>query len=950
MGGISTGVGIFSGIDTRSLIDQLLQIEARPKQLAQRRLVQLQTQQAAFLDINSALLNLRTASAGFRSNNIFRASRATSSDSDVVTATAGLGATTGSFQLSIDRLVSTHQSISRGFADRDVAGVGAEAFTFEVGGGRLDSETSLASLNGSNGIERGKIKITDSQGGTAEIDLSRAVTIDDVIEAINSNSGLQVTASVSDTGYGLRIADNVGGTVSVSNVFGSQTATSLGIEGSASGAIVGSDILRLSEATSLSALNDGAGVSFLLETGPANLPDFRILVEDAGGGNGTTHDIKLGEFIETIDGEPTATKPAVTTLGGLFDRIEEDTGGAVTARINDDGTGIVLETSDAGKQLTVQAGTSRPTARDLGLLTAGTGQEVQSRKLLASINSTLASNLNGGSGVADGTVSFTSRDGGTVFQVDVSQDDSVSDIIRKINSGGGGVITAALNKTGNGLLITDSSTGGDLIIGDVSGTAAAELGIETAGESSGQVESGNLQSRYVSEATRLDSLRGGEGIGTGTIRITDSSGGTREFEITEDDVTVADLVQKINGFPQIEVTARVNDTGDGIIIEDDAEGAEALTIEDVEGRVARNLNLAGESSSAAVGENKIDGSFERRIEFEATDTLQEIVDKINASSVGVDAAVVNNGSGVNPFQLVFTSEQTGSVGRFIVETGQIDLGIKTLTKGEDAVAFFGASSAADGVLLRSTTNTFSNVVAGVTFEAQGTSQNPVEISVSRDTTAIEEAVVDFVDAFNNALDRIDAQDSFNSETETRGPLLGDQSVANIRSRLLRVIQGSPQGVDSQLSGLFEAGVSIGDGARLEFDRDRFRAALDDDLEAVRDLFAAFEQAPNEDEVLLADDDGAPLITTGSSGETFLRLGVAEQIKQLTDQLTNSLDGVLSNRSETLDSQIRLQERRITAFDQQLEVKRFRLEQQFLQMERAIAQLQTQQSALASLSG
>ncbi len=950
MSGITTGVGIFSGIDTRSLIDQLIQVEARPRQLAQRRLLQLQTEQAAFLDINSALLSLRTASAGFRSNDIFRTSRATSSAPEVVTASAGLGATTGSFQLTIDRLVSTNQSISRGFADRDTAGIGAEAFTFEVGGGRLDSETELASLNGSAGIDRGKIEITDSQGGTAEIDLSRAVTVDDVLETINSNASIQVRASVSDSGYGLRIADDNGGTVTVSDVFGSQTATTLGIAGSEAGAIEGTDILRLSEATSLSALNDGAGVSFLLETGPANLPDFRILVEDAGGGNGTTHNIKLGEFIETIDEEPTATRPAVTTLGGLFDRIEEDTGGAVTARLNDDGTGIVLETTDPSKQLTVQAGTSRPTARDLGLLSSGTGQSVESGKLLASINSTLASNLNGGSGVSDGTISLTSRDGGTVFQVDVSQDDSVSDIIRKINSGGGGVITASLNDTGNGLLIEDSSTGGDLVISDVTGTAAAELGIETAGESSGRVTSGNLQTRYVSEATRLDSLRGGEGVGTGTIRITDSVGGTREFEITEDDVTIADLAQKINGFPQIDVTARVNDTGDGIVIIDEAGGAEVLTIEDVEGRVARNLNLAGESESAATDENLIDGSFERRVEFDATDTLDEVVDKINAAGVGVDAAVVNNGSSENPFQIVFTSEQSGRVGRFLVDTGSIDLGLSTLSRGEDAVAFFGASSAADGVLLRSSTNTFANVVAGVTFEAQGTSDTPVEISVGRNTTAIEEAVEEFVDAFNGALDRIDAQDAFDAETETRGALLGDQTVANIRSRLLRVVQSAPQGIDSPLSGLFEVGVQIGDGARLEFDKERFRAALDDDLESVRDLFAAFQQAPNEDEVLVAGDDGSPLITTSSDEETFLQLGIAEQIKRLTDNLTNSLDGVLSNRSDTLDSQIRLQERRISAIDQQLEVKRFRLEQQFLQMERAIAQLETQQSALASLGG
>jgi flagellar capping protein FliD len=52
MGGITSSVGIFSGINSASLIDQLLAIEARPKTLAQNRMVQIQGQQAAYLDIS----------------------------------------------------------------------------------------------------------------------------------------------------------------------------------------------------------------------------------------------------------------------------------------------------------------------------------------------------------------------------------------------------------------------------------------------------------------------------------------------------------------------------------------------------------------------------------------------------------------------------------------------------------------------------------------------------------------------------------------------------------------------------------------------------------------------------------------------------------------------------------------------------------------------------------
>ena len=70
MGGISSS-GLVSGIDTQSIITQLLSIESRPKIFAQQRIVQLQTQQAAYLDVNSQLLALRTSAGAMRFNRVF---------------------------------------------------------------------------------------------------------------------------------------------------------------------------------------------------------------------------------------------------------------------------------------------------------------------------------------------------------------------------------------------------------------------------------------------------------------------------------------------------------------------------------------------------------------------------------------------------------------------------------------------------------------------------------------------------------------------------------------------------------------------------------------------------------------------------------------------------------------------------------------------------------------
>lgn len=932
MSGITTGIGIFSGIDTASLISQLISIEARPKAAAQIRLTQLQGQQAAILDINTRLLNLGTAAKSLRIDNVFKAAKATSSNSDVLTASAGVNATLGSFNFIVNRLVSTHQQISRGFANEDTSGVGATEFTFEVGGGRVDSSTKLGELNGGLGVDRGKIEITDANGDTATIDLSTAVTINDVINTINSSSAIDVTASVD--GYGLNI-DNV---QSISNAFGSETASSLGIAKTAVGNVIdGDQIHALNENTPLSLLRDGNGVSFLSDAGLATaaVADFIIDID------GTNYDITLGELSEeqpdpeTGENEEVVIRNAAATLGDLFAIINEDTEGNVTAAVSADGTRIELNTG-AGNITVEQGPTSRPTAEHLGLLGQPAGATVSSTRLLSNLNSTLVSNLNGGAGLSATDLTITTRDA-SVFNITLDADGSLTDLIETINADTGGAITAALNKTGNGIQLTDNTAGGGSL--DVSGGAADDLNL-TGTYTTGVAGSGNLQSRYISEATLLSSLNGGEGIGTGSFRITDSTGDVATINVGSTDKSIFDVLRKINN-ANVDVTARINDQGDGILIEDAAGGSLGLKIEDDSGRVARNLNLVGEGDP--LGVNAVDGSFERTVTFEATDTLQQVANKINSAGVGVDASIINDGFGASPFRLVFTSETSGAIGRATVDTGDVDLGLSQLSAAQDSVVFFGSTNPADAVLLTSSSNTLDNVITGVTIDLASTSTQPVEVNITRDTAAIEESIESFVEAFNGVIDRIDFHGRFNQETEERGVLLGDGLLQNIQRSLQTTIQGNGTNVQSQYSFLFEAGISIGDGGKLEFDSEEFRAAFEEDPAGIAELFSGFTQEAVE------PIEVAPGVTVANTEESFSKLGVLEVLAQLTERFTDSIDGVLTRRKETFDSQIQLQEGRISQFDVQLDQKRARLEQQFFAMEQALAQLQSQQAALGSLS-
>ena len=101
MGRISSGVGLISGINSKDIIDQLMALEARPKDLLQTRIDGINQQKLAYTDLSTRLTSLKINSTALKKPSTFQAATATSGDEDVFTATAGNGSAVGSFQLQV---------------------------------------------------------------------------------------------------------------------------------------------------------------------------------------------------------------------------------------------------------------------------------------------------------------------------------------------------------------------------------------------------------------------------------------------------------------------------------------------------------------------------------------------------------------------------------------------------------------------------------------------------------------------------------------------------------------------------------------------------------------------------------------------------------------------------------------------------------------------------------
>ena len=129
-------------------------------------------------------------------------------------------------------------------------------------------------------------------------------------------------------------------------------------------------------------------------------------------------------------------------------------------------------------------------------------------------------------------------------------------------------------------------------------------------------------------------------------------------------------------------------TGDGLLLVDTNSSVQqtSMKVEAVSGSTARDLGILKTADS--IGGN-IDGSYEKTIDLELTDTLEEVIAKINDADIDADASLLDTGSGAAPYRLVLSSSISGRDGDLVVDTGRGDLGFTELTQARNAKVFIG---------------------------------------------------------------------------------------------------------------------------------------------------------------------------------------------------------------------------------------------------------------------
>ncbi|GGY70827.1 flagellar filament capping protein FliD [Marinobacter zhanjiangensis] len=234
----------------------------------------------------------------------------------------------------------------------------------------------------------------------------------------------------------------------------------------------------------------------------------------------------------------------------------------------------------------------------------------------------------------------------------------------------------------------------------------------------------------------------------------------------------------------------------------------------------------------------------------SNDTLQGLANAINESDAGVSAGVIDTGNG---YQLVLSADETGTANAVSMSvsgdsggTNTDDLGLSRFAFNtgmdvgaglEQTIAATDAKMSINGVQVTRSTNTFENVIDGLTFDikAEGTST----IKVDQDLGAVADRVQGFVDKFNGLQSTIDSLAGFNSEAGVGSLLTGDSTVRNIQNQLRSVLTRVVPGMEgANVRSMADVGITTDwETGGLEFDRAKFEEQLKANPDDVTALFA-----------------------------------------------------------------------------------------------------------------
>ncbi|MFU8783894.1 flagellar filament capping protein FliD [Aliidiomarina sp.] len=313
----------------------------------------------------------------------------------------------------------------------------------------------------------------------------------------------------------------------------------------------------------------------------------------------------------------------------------------------------------------------------------------------------------------------------------------------------------------------------------------------------------------------------------------------------------------------------------------------------------QNANLGGGNLSFTLGNGD---TLDVAIDPEQS-SLVDIRNAINNANGGVQASIVNDGSGT-PYRLVMSSTATGTdAGITNIDFGALggELTLDLATEQEAQNAMLNVN----GINITSQSNRVEGAIQGVTLDLQ--EQGSSTVSITRDAELTETAIKEFVEKYNNLQTVIGDLTRFGGEGGTNGSLLGDSTLRTVQSRM-RSIMGS--GVeDGNMRMLRDVGIDLGLDGKLTLNESKLAELAGSNMTDLATFFA------------------------GTSAEGGLSGKIDVSIKQLLQD-----NGPIKNTTKGLQDSMRRLDDRFMRMEESIDKTIDRFRTQFARLDSMVANM------------
>jgi flagellar hook-associated protein 2 len=288
----------------------------------------------------------------------------------------------------------------------------------------------------------------------------------------------------------------------------------------------------------------------------------------------------------------------------------------------------------------------------------------------------------------------------------------------------------------------------------------------------------------------------------------------------------------------------------------------------------------------------------------ASNTLNGLAAAINEAGLDIQATVVNIGSGSAPdYRLALQSTKLGAVAMQLND-GTADLFSSDPPNG------FQATYKVNGVDALPSDSRTITLGPGITANLVG--EGTATVTVSRSTTAIQNALASFVNAYNGAVSELDKHRGVNG-----GALAGQGLILSVWESLRSV--GQFAGEPGEIGSLADLGLTFDQEGKMSLDTSVFTNATSGKFDQLLSFLGS------------------------ATGGGFLKAATG-----ILDGLENDTDGVITTAANSINASIAGEGKRISENEDRIEYLRTSLNEQMAAADALIAMLEQQATYISSM--